>query len=67
MFAVVLLAAFACGGRSSALHPTSVGRTSFTSQAPLPTTLDNAGAPIGTLAGAGDIAVCAGMVPFVIS
>ena len=54
----MLLAAFACGGHSSALQPTSVGRTSFTSQAPLPTTLDNAGAPVGTLAGAGDIAVC---------
>ena len=53
-----LVAAFACGGRSPVTQPTSLETTRFSSQAPSLNGDPDPGAVVGTLAGAGDIALC---------
>jgi hypothetical protein len=55
---VALVAAFACGGRSPVAQPSNLETTRFVSQAPSSGSDTDRGALVGTLAGAGDIAVC---------
>jgi hypothetical protein len=55
---VVFAAAFACGGRSSAVQPSPLESTHLTSQAPTLSGDGDPGGRVGTLVGAGDIALC---------